>query len=130
MSHITVVIYTTLQYIKTTSTWYIKRLFNRNSLLMSDFIATNSLNIVDFNFIYKSYIDHVLATEQVEISDCKILSKQQDNVSEHFPVTVKVVLQFCQGYSENNKTNNAIKRKLPWQRGFVSTYVTFPSGTL
>ena len=51
------------------------------------------------------------------------MSEQQDNVSDHFPVTVKVVLQSCQGYSENNKTNNAIKRKLPWQRrDFVSKY--------
>ena len=79
--------------------WYQDRPFNRNSVFLYDFFVNNNLAVADFlndqdvNYTYmngsdKTYIDHILIPEYVSdmIKECKILSNNVDNISDHFAI--------------------------------------------
>ena len=88
-----------------TSQWFKKREFNRYSVLLYDFISLNDLYVANFishqtvNHTYfkagqRSYLDHILVTKSMhdDILSCNILSKEPDNVSDHYALSIRLKL--------------------------------------
>ena len=84
-----------------TQRWFTKRPFNRNSVLLYNFIEENNFCVANFiceqntNYTFSkgsltSYIDHILMPYYLVdvLEDCKILSEEPDNVSDHFALTM------------------------------------------
>ena len=91
-----------------TSNWSRVRPFNKNSQMLLDWIDDNQLEISNFNFsqslnytyvkgTHKTYIDHILASEQANqwITDCTIISNDPECTSDHFPIEVKLKIPDC-----------------------------------
>ena len=88
-----------------TSQWFKKREFNRYSVLLYDFICLNDLYVANFishqtvNHTYfkagqRSYLDHILVPKSMhdDILSCNILSKEPDNVSDHYALSIRLKL--------------------------------------
>ena len=81
--------------------WYRARPFNKNSLLLYDFLVTNDLCVANFsftqpvNYTYKkshhqSYIDHVFVPVHAihSVTDCHIMCHDDIIASDHLPLSV------------------------------------------
>ena len=105
-----------------TSNWSRVRPFNRNSQMLLDWIDDNQLEISNFNFsqlvnytyvkvTHKTYIDHILASEQVNqwITDCTIISDDPECSINKSKTPSEVY--------------NVKEKSLPWHnRDFISHY--------
>ena len=122
-----------------TSNWSRVRPFNRNSQMLLDWIDDNQLEISNFNFsqsvnytyvkgTHKTYIDHILASEQANqwITDCTIISNDPECTSDHFPVKVKLKIPACsinKSKTPSSEVYNVKVKSLPWHnRDFISHY--------
>ena len=110
-------------------TWNKSIPFNKNSMLMFDFICENGLIIENFrfhqsvNYTYekvstRSYIDHILTTEQASsfIYQCDILNVSQRCLSDHLPVAVKLVLPY-ESTDDSSYSGGSINKPVnfPWK---------------
>ena len=68
--------------------WHKCRPFSRNSALLYNFNKDNHLCVVNFIYSQDVNIDHILVTDYVMdmITDCKILNRDIDNISDHYAV--------------------------------------------
>ena len=87
-------------------TWHKRHPFNAHGLLMYDFIVDNELLVANFafpqqvNHTYhkgrdKTYIDHVLVSKFLDVSNCNIMPDITDNVSDHYPLLTDITLKYA-----------------------------------
>ena len=99
--------------------WHLHPPYTKHSMILHDFVMDNELTIVNHSFPqkvhhtyskggYKSYIDHVLCSENMvdSITLCSIGCDDFDNTSDHLPLVVKMELPASQG-TEADITNRS-----------------------
>ena len=107
--------------------WYKTRPFNRNSLLLFDFIVNNDLIVSNFcfsqpaNFTYfkghnKTYIDHCITTGYTQdlVQYCHILYDNSDNVSDHLPLCLSINIPYCKK-NVSLSSSNSLHKFINWK---------------
>ena len=95
--------------------WYSKKPYNKHSAIFYEFLKENEMTVANFmfpqdiNYTYHqgekcSYIDHVIIPEYFSenITECRILSNAQDNVSDHISISITFSLQIHYPYYTTN----------------------------
>ena len=67
-----------------------------NDLYVANFISHQTVNHTYFKAGQRSYLDHILVPKSMhdDILSCTILSKEPDNVSDHYALSIRLKLSF------------------------------------
>ena len=111
--------------------WCKKTPFNSYSVILYNFIVDNNLYVVNFmydqnvNFTYQkggkvSYIDHVLASVHLDdnIKQCSIQSDDANNVSDHYAMSVRLLLSLESAQTMDipcNCTKEEVYPRMNWR---------------
>ena len=102
-----------------TDRWFRKRPYSKWSGMLCDFLNQNEMTVDNFMFKQKvshtyqqgdkqSYIDHMFVPQYFSenITDCKILSEDLDNMSDHTAVSMAVKVPVIESQSAGSQKKN------------------------